>query len=206
MAYKFALYLLLAFFSFLMLQITLQYIPIDLDVAFLRIKQQYIHIVPWRIAFFVHVFTSLFTLLAGFTQFSTVFLRRFPNWHRWIGRLYVLDILLLTGPAGLVMGLFANGGISSRIAFVLLACLWMLFTFAAYHYARKRNIRQHKAFMWRSYALTLSAVTLRVWKYVIVALFAPPPMDVYQVVAWLGWVPNLLWVEWWLRAGKKRKA
>ena len=49
--------------------------------------------------------------------------------------------------------------------------------------------------MLRSFALALSAITLRAWKYVLVALFHPHPMDVYRWVAWLGWVLNLAVVE-----------
>jgi hypothetical protein len=60
--------------------------------------------------------------------------------------------------------------------------------------------------MLRSYALTLSAVTLRLWKWGIVAVFAPPPMDTYRLVAWLGWLGNLLLVEWWLwREGRSEE-
>ncbi len=50
--------------------------------------------------------------------------------------------------------------------------------------------------MWRSFALTLSAVTLRMWKVIIVYLFHPNPMDVYQIIAWLGWIPNILLIEY----------
>ena len=46
-----------------------------------------------------------------------------------------------------------------------------------------------------SYALTLSAFTLRAWKYGINNTFVFPPMDVYRAVAWLGWVPNILLAE-----------
>ena len=56
---SYLLLLLLAFFSALMLEITLQYIPIRTDAAFLQIKQEYIDFIPWRIAFFVHVFLIL---------------------------------------------------------------------------------------------------------------------------------------------------
>ncbi len=49
--------------------------------------------------------------------------------------------------------------------------------------------------MIRSFALTLSAITLRAWKYIIVYLFHPPPMDTYRMVAWLSWVVNLLIAE-----------
>ena len=47
-------------------------------------------------------------------------------------------------------------------------------------------------------ALTLSAISLRLLKWGIVAVWAPPPMDAYRVVAWLGWGLNLLIVEVWL--------
>lgn len=191
-------YAALLFFSYLMLEITLQYIPITLDVAFLRIKQQYIHIIHWKIAFFVHVFTSMFALIAGFTQFSSTFIRKYPKWHRLLGKIYVIDILIFTGPSGFIMGLYANGGTSSRIAFTLLATLWMFFTLQAYLKIKQKDINSHKAYMYRSYALTLSAITLRVWKYLIVMTLHPRPMDVYMIVAWLGWVLNYVWIELWL--------
>jgi hypothetical protein len=50
--------------------------------------------------------------------------------------------------------------------------------------------------MIRSFALALSAITLRAWKYVIVAALQPRPMDVYVVAAWLGWALNLAVAEW----------
>src|SRR4051812_30442209 len=101
-----------------MLRIIFIYIPVQTDVGFLQLKQSYIHITPWRIAFFVHVFSSMFALLAGFTQFSRWLLRNKPKLHRAFGYIYVIDILMVTGPAGLLMSFYANGGISSRIAFV----------------------------------------------------------------------------------------
>ena len=196
-------YVLLVFFSFLLLKITLQYVPIQYDVAFLRVKQSYLPIWWWRISFFVHVFTSMLVLIAGFTQFSGVILRRFPRVHRIMGYVYITVLLGITGPASFVMALYANGGITSRLAFTTLALLWWFTTFRALLAVRKRDFVQHRNYMWRSYALTLSAVTLRAWKYVIVWAFHPPPMDVYRLVAWLGFVPNLLLVEWWLCSKRK---
>ena len=60
------LLLTLAFFTFLMARITAAYMPYNTDVGFLRIKQDYIDIDHWRIAFFVHVYASMWVLLAGF--------------------------------------------------------------------------------------------------------------------------------------------
>jgi hypothetical protein len=202
---SYLLLLVLAFFSALMLQITLQYIPIRLDAAFLQIKQQYIHIIPWRIAFFTHVFTSMFALIAGFTQFSQYLLQHYKKWHRVIGKIYVIDVLFITGPASFIMALQANGGIPSRMAFTLLAILWMYTTAKAWQTAMAKQFTAHKAWMMRSYALTLSAITLRAWKWLLIALFHLRPLNTYMMVAWMGFVPNLIFVEWLIRRKNEPK-
>ena len=176
--------------------ITVAYIPYNTDVGFLRIKQQYIGNDSWRTAFFIHVYASIWVLFAGFTQFSRRLLKKNPRLHRMFGYIYVTDVLLITGPAGLLMGFYANGGLPSRIAFVTLAVLWIFFTAMALVRARQKDYKSHRAFMIRSYALTISALTLRAWKYAITNTWELPPMDVYRAVAWLGWVPNLLIAEW----------
>lgn len=195
----------LAFFSFLMLRIIYAYIPMQTDVAFLQLKQQYIHITEWRIAFFVHVFSSLLVLFAGFTQFSKKLLKQKPKLHRALGYIYVTDILLVTGPAGLLMSFYANGGISSRIGFVLLSFLWMVFTAVALYKAITKKFAAHRVFMIRSFALTLSAISLRIWKVVLAAFTTIPPMDRYRIIAWLGWTLNLLIAEWIIYQYFKKK-
>ena len=84
-----------------MLRIIFIYIPVNTEAGFLQLKQDYIHITEWRIAFFVHVFSSMLVLAAGFTQFSKYFLKKYPKLHRGLGYVYVINILLVTGPAGL---------------------------------------------------------------------------------------------------------
>lgn len=190
-----ALMLIYSYFLWLMLKITLQYWPVQTDVAFLYIKQDYIHLVHYRIAFFIHVFSAIFVLLAGYTQFSNSIRIKFPQWHRRLGWLYIAVTLLLAGPSGFIIGIYANGGLSSQIAFCLLAFLWMLFTAIALFKIIKKQVPSHKAWMIRSFALALSAITLRAWKYILVAAFHPKPMDVYQIVAWLGWTLNLVIAE-----------
>ncbi len=185
----------LAFFSILMLRIIWLYIPVKNDVAFLQLKQEYIQITHWRIAFFVHVFTSIVVLLAGFTQFSKKLLYKYKKLHRTLGYVYVINILLITGPASLLMGFYANGGITSIIGFVLLAIFWILFTALALYFAIKKNFVQHQNFMIRSFALTLSAISLRLWKVFFAYFTDIAPMDRYRLIAWLGWVLNLIIAE-----------
>jgi uncharacterized membrane protein len=188
-----------------MFQITWQYLPYSTDVGFLQIKQDYIPIQHWRIAFFVHVYTSMLVLLAGFTQFSQYVLKNHKPVHRIMGYFYVVNILCITGPASFLMALYANGGLSSRLAFVILATLWLYTTLRAALSARKGNYQKHQNFMMRSYALTLSAITLRAWKWLIYqADENVHPMDVYRIVAWLGFVPNALVVEYLIWTKRKK--
>jgi hypothetical protein len=178
-----------------MARITVAYIPYNTDAGFLQIKQDYIDIDHWRIAFFVHVYASMWVLLAGFTQFSSQIQSFYPRVHRALGYVYVTNVLIITGPAALLMSVYANGGLTSKIAFGLLAIGWITFTALALLKAMEGDFVSHRNFMMRSYALTLSALTLRAWKYAITNTVEMPPMDVYRTVAWLGWVPNILIAE-----------
>lgn len=184
------------YFFWLMLKITLEYIPLRSDVSFLMIKQTEVTNRPEYLYFFyTHVYTSIFVLLTGFLAI----LRKdfgIKSFHKNTGKMYIFLILFFAAPSGIYMGIFANGGILSKISFVILGCLWWFSTFKAYRFARQKKFKEHKQWMWRSFALTLSAVALRMWKVIIVYLFHPNPMDVYQIIAWLGWIPNILLIEY----------
>jgi hypothetical protein len=134
-------------------------------------------------------------MLLGFFQFSKTIKRKYINIHRWSGRVYAVIILFLSGPSGFIMSCHANGGIFSKTAFVILSILWMSFTFLSVYYVLKKDIINHQKFAIRSFALTLSAISLRLFKYIIVFLFQPQQMEAYRIVAWLGWTFNLIVAE-----------
>lgn len=187
------------FFFILMVQITLKYIPYNNNIAFLQIKQTEVTTINGYLSFFyIHVYSAILCLIAGFTQFNISSLRNYSKIHRNIGKLYVIVVLFLAAPSGLFIGLYANGGFYSQIAFVLLSILWFWFTLKAFLAIRKRNFLKHKKFMYRSFALAFSAITLRFWKVILVYLFQIYPMDVYQIIAWLGWIPNLVVIEFYI--------
>ena len=87
----------LGYFTFLMIKLTIPYFTLEDNVAFLRIKQWIIHNQFWKGAFFIHVFTSCFCLIAGFTQFSNKIKSNYPKVHRYIGWLYIVDVLCFAG-------------------------------------------------------------------------------------------------------------
>ena len=60
--------------------------------------------------------------------------------------------------------------------------------------------------MFRSYALTLSAITLRGYTWLIDLTTLPiSPRDTYILTAWLGWVPNLIVADLLIRHGWVKK-
>jgi uncharacterized membrane protein len=122
---------------------------------------------------------------------------KYPLLHRWIGRVYLIAVLV-GGTAGFYLGLTAIGGLTSRIGFVLLAVLWLSTGLMAYLRIRQGDVRSHKEWIIRNYALTLAGVTLRLWLPTFLSLgftFA----ETYTTVTWLSWFPNLLVAEFIIR-------
>jgi uncharacterized membrane protein len=192
------LFLLLGlFFTGLMVQLTIPYFSFRYDVSFLLTKQAVLHMDAWRYSFYIHISTSIIVLLTGVFQFNKAILRKYPKTHRWLGRIYVFTLLGLSAPSGFIMALYANGGFWAKLSFVLISVFWWIFTFLAFRNALQRDLIAHRRNMYRSYALTLSAITLRLY-----VLFLPMLLpihlygkDMYVLVAWLSWIPNLLVAE-----------
>ncbi|MBL4704445.1 MAG: DUF2306 domain-containing protein, partial [Flavobacteriales bacterium] len=162
---SFLLFVALSYFTWLMINITYPHFSLKTDVGFLRIKQTYLDNKVWLSSFYIHVFTSCILLLAGFTQFSKTILKRTPKLHRTAGWVYLVVLLLFSAPAGFIMSIYANGGTYSKIAFLTLSTFWIISTSLALYMVYKKNYVVHGNLMMISYALTLSALTLRAWKF-----------------------------------------
>lgn len=188
----------IGFFTFLMAQIVAQYRTGRLDVDFLLSKQHIIHLWHYKAAFYLHIFPALLVLAAGLTQFSDTILTRTPSLHRWVGRIYVWSILALCGPAGFVMALYSNGGWIPGTSFATLSLLWWWVTWKGLKAIKTGARAAHRNWMIRSYALTLSAITLRVAQYWVATNSHIDPDVAYQWIAWPSWMVNLLVAECWL--------
>ena len=182
-------------FSWLMLKLTLPYFSFKYDVSFLLTKQSILHITSWRWAFYIHISTSLIVLFTGIFQFVKQVLIRYPNTHRLLGKIYIVTVLVFSAPSGLIMAFYANGGLWAKISFAMVSILWWLFSFVGYQKIKHRQITQHIDFMVRSYALTLSAITLRLYVIFIPQIIHLHSNEMYTLIAWLSWVPNLLLAE-----------
>jgi len=145
-------------------------------------------------AIHIHVFAAVVAMALGPLQFSDTVRKNYRAVHRWSGRIYLGVGVLVGGLAGLYIARHAYGGVISQLGFSLLALLWLYTGLRAYLAIRAGAIAEHRNWMVRNFALTLAAVTLRLYvPFSVVAGFEF--VVAYQVIAWLCWVPNLLIAE-----------
>jgi uncharacterized membrane protein len=145
-----------------------------------------------------HVFAAALALALGPFQFSTRLRNARPRLHRWIGRSYLGMGVLVGGVFGLLLSRYAFGGPLAQIGFALLAIAWLYTGLRGWLAIRGGDVVTHRQWMVRNQALTLAAVSLRLYVGAVVA--AQWPFEpAYAAIAWLCWVPNLLLAEGWVR-------
>jgi Predicted membrane protein (DUF2306) len=141
----------------------------------------------------VHVVCSAVALVVGPLQFFPA-LRARRRLHRALGYTYALAVLG-GGLSGFATAFIAFGGLVSGVGFGLLALVWLGATAAAVRAAQQRDFAGHERWAVRSFGLTFSAVTLRIYLGIFFAAGVPFE-QFYPLLAWLCWVPNLLLIEW----------
>ena len=151
----------------------------------------------------IHITAGIFAIAIGAFQVNSRLRAHFLPAHRWLGRFYV-GAVLVGGVAGLVLAFESFGGLVTHFGFGLMAVCWLGTTIAAYRAIRRADINSHRAWMLRSYALTLAALTLRI--YLPLSQVAGISFEsAYQAISWLCWVPNLLIVEWFILSRESRR-
>ncbi|MBF9133441.1 DUF2306 domain-containing protein [Plantactinospora sp. S1510] len=158
------------------------------------------------------LFGSVALLSCGF-QVWPWFRQRYPAAHRRIGRLYVFGGVLPAGVTGVVIGAISPFGPAVRVSNVLLALLWLVCTITGYRMARQRRFVDHRRWMIRSFALTASIITNRIYGAITAVVLWPQLATTFggdedeltrtiaTIGAWSGWVVALLVAEWWLERG-----
>ena len=112
------------------------------------------------VAFVLHTsFGGLAMLLAPW-QLLPGLRRRWPGLHRWGGRLYA-GSCLISGIAAYPVAFGTVAGPVAAAGFAAMATAWLGATALAWQAIRARRVAEHRRWMIRSFALTFSAVTLR---------------------------------------------
>jgi len=151
--------------------------------------------ITWAFQFKVHIYLGGIALLTGWSQFIKRWRDTRLNFHRSLGKIYLI-MVMLSGVSGLYIAYYADGGIISQLGFTGLALSWLYTTTMAYLTIRRKEINNHQKWMIRSYALTFAAVTLRIWLPLFQYGFGMDFVTAYVIIAWLCWVPNIIWAQW----------
>jgi hypothetical protein len=104
-----------------------------------------------------HTLCGVMALLAGPLQFSSRFRQRHLKFHRVLGRIYVISVLI-----GASTGIALAAGRPGLPGTFMQAAAWIVCTTAAFITARNRQMAQHRQWMVRSYAVTFTFVSSRV--------------------------------------------
>ncbi len=180
----------------------LQFLSVGIENA---LPQMAYHVPERLLPASVHFAIGGLVLLIGPFQFVPGLRAKWPVLHRWMGRIYVTGCIF-SGIAAFILASNTNAGLVARTGFSLLAIAWVYATTMAFLRARNRNFNEHKQWMIRSYALTLAAVTLRIYLPVSMIGFGLPYATVYPVISFACWVPNAIAAEWYLRYRKANRA
>ncbi|MHC0430260.1 DUF2306 domain-containing protein [Streptomyces sp. O3] len=160
-----------------------------------------------------------YALLVGHVGFGTVALvtmclqmwpwlrRRHPVFHRWSGRVYLWGGALPS--AAFAIAMFPVAFRAGSIGVLMSAVLWSVAGLMGYRRARQRRWREHRRWMLYSFAVVWGQV---IWGFVIGMswLWWSPWADtvdfnyVAETARWVGWVSNLIVVQWWLERTAKR--
>ncbi|MGE3725163.1 MAG: DUF2306 domain-containing protein [Candidatus Sericytochromatia bacterium] len=152
---------------------------------------------PWPVV--IHILSVTVYSLLGAFQFSAVFRRRQPKWHRRAGYI-LLPMAFLTAFSGLWMTLFYPwpkfDGIAVYSMRLFVGMAMMVFLLLSLDAIRKRNFALHGAWMIRAYALALGAGT-QVFTHLPFGLFPSIQNETSRAVCMgSAWLINYLVAEW----------
>jgi uncharacterized membrane protein len=115
------------------------------------------HYEPFKWWLLPHGIAGACALLLGPMQFSDRLRRRFRQFHRVVGRIYVAGVFV-AAPLGFYIEYFQErmgGARSFTIAAAVDAVLWMVTTSIAMIFILKGKVQEHQQWMTRSFAVAL---------------------------------------------------
>jgi hypothetical protein len=145
----------------------------------------------------LHVAGGVAALLVAPLQFVRSVRTRWPAFHRATGRLYLLACAI-GSPAGFMLAMGTTAGPVAAVGFAIPALLWPAFTWLGWRAAVDRRFEDHRDWMLRSWAITATAITLRLM-LPAAALLGLDFLPAYRVISWLAWTTNLALFEFHIR-------
>jgi hypothetical protein len=138
-------------------------------------------------AFYTHIVVGPVTLLLGLVLVNERFRMRFPRWHRTLGKVQGMLVLLLLVPSGLWMAGYAQTGAVAGAGLAALAVATATCVLFGWRRAVQRRFAEHRRWMWRCFLLLCSAVVLRLVGGFVTVTGIGEEWG-YPMAAWVSWV------------------
>ncbi len=165
------------------------YFPPNFRADFLAGRRGYFF-GPYQWAFYAHIATGPVALLLGLLLVSERFRRRWPEWHRSLGKTQIGLVTLAVAPSGMWLAWYAQTGRVAGLGFFLLALASGGCALLGWRSAVRRRFADHQRWMWRCFLLLCSAVVLRlVGGFATVTGIGAEWM--YPLAAWVSWLGPL---------------
>lgn len=176
------------------------YLKDGVSEGYLELKsQEVLKSKMWWFFLYTHIVSGGVAILIGWIQFNKTLQKKRFNWHRTIGKLYVVSALIAS-ISGFYLGFFATGGWLPALGFITVSCIYFYTTLMGFLSIKKKQLIEHQNYMTYSYAACLAAVSLRV--FVPLSSFITDNYVLsYTIIAWFAWIPNLMIAAW---VNKKR--
>ncbi|MEU5266486.1 DUF2306 domain-containing protein [Amycolatopsis sp. NPDC021455] len=168
-------------------------------------------------ALVAHVLFGTVAMVTACFQIWPAFRARHRRGHRITGRIYVFGGALPAGLLGLYIGWHTAAGPSVRVANLVGSALWLTVTITGLLLARRRRYGEHRRWMARSFALTMSIVLSRVVNVVATIVLTPQVGTTFggseelmrysaaSIGVWLSPLLLLLVTDWLLERRKPAK-
>lgn len=148
----------------------------------------------------VHVVAGLIFLVTGPTQFIAAIRNRWLRLHRVLGRVYAAaGVVAAITALAFVAVLPVYGGLTASVATLFGSLLFLYALARALYHIRRREIRLHREWMIRGYAIGLGIATFRVLLPILMSpLVGADFNQAWDTVVWAGFALNLAVAEWWI--------
>lgn len=155
----------------------------------------------------LHVYAGALVSLVGALQLVPALRRRWPRWHRWLGRTFLAVAALATANGFYLTWVRGSQlNLPSAVSISINGALILLFVALAWRSARRRDFGAHRVHALRAYLLVNGVWFLRIGLMLAAVAFAPLGVSlsydgaVFLGVSFLSWVAPLACLQLYLAA------
>ena len=148
---------------------------------------------------FLHIVPGVLFLTLAPLQFVARIRQRRISIHRGLGR-FLATCAAISGVIVLVLNIIfpSFGGISTQTATIFFGVIFLFSLAMAIRHILRKEVRQHREWMIRTFALAVGVATVRVFFLLLGVITGLSFEETFGASFWLGFGVNLLIAEVWI--------